>query len=80
MKLTTGEFCLFNMKSRMQLLREKGKLLSRKIIDERHDLQLFMLWDFYVEVLRNYNEQKIVRVEPLYNTGLLNIYYGYPVL
>ena len=74
MDLTIGEYCLFNRQSRIKLLERKGVLVSRKKVDEHHELILFHLFDFYVEVLWNLSDTKTVSIEPVRGEQWLEFY------
>ena len=76
MKLTKGEYCGFNLKSRINLLKDHGSLLIEKKIDETYKVKLFSIYDFYVEVFYNYKLHKTLRVEPIINLNLLDFYLG----
>ncbi len=65
MDLTIGEYCLFNRHSRIKLLERKGILISRKRIDAQHEIKLFRLFDFYVEVIWSLSETKALKIEPV---------------
>jgi len=64
MKLTRGEFCQFNLKSRMFLLKDYGTLVLTKKLDTFHEIRLFLVNDFYVEVLGNYKQNEVIKIEP----------------
>lgn len=73
MKLTRGEFCQFNITTRLKLLKEFGKnVLERKI--RMRLISVYKISDFYVEVYQNLDNHQLEKVEPLKNTGILEVY------
>lgn len=74
MKLTKGEYCQFNLKSRITLLKGRGKLLFRKKLDNIYEIMLFRIYDFYVEVFYNYKTRKILTADPILNVNWLDFY------
>jgi hypothetical protein len=71
MNLSKGEYMQFSLNGRLNLVNEFGILISEKYVDEI-ELKIYRLYDFYVEVL--YNQQRIVKAEPVIFAGLLNYY------
>ena len=53
MRLTRGEFCQFNHKTRFKLLQEFGRNVLEKQVRTRL-VSIYHISDFYVEVLENY--------------------------
>jgi hypothetical protein len=74
MNLTVGEYCLFNLRSRTSLLERNGTLLFRKRVDERHEIKLFQIFDFYVEVLWDIRKTKAITIEPVKGQQWLGFY------
>ena len=74
MKLTKGEFCQFNLKSKINLLKNNGTLLMNKKVDEMNELKLFLIYDFYVEALYNNQENKVIKIEPILNQNWVSVY------
>jgi len=75
MKLTKGEFCRFNLKSKIMLLKDNGMILIKRKVNKTHEVRLFILFGFYVEVCFDVQKNKILRVEPLLNNNWLDLYY-----
>lgn len=73
MKLTRGEFCQFNQTTRLKLLKEFGRNILEKKIRMRL-VSVYKIFDFYVEVYHDLDNQKLEKVEPLKNMALLDIY------
>jgi hypothetical protein len=73
MKLTRGEFCQFNLNTRLELLKEFGK----NIIQKRISMKLISVYEisgFYVEVYENLISHQLEKVEPVKNIHALTIY------
>lgn len=65
MNLTREEYCQFNLKSKINLLKDKGKLLFEKKVDRVHEIRLFVIYDFHVEAFCDRIEEKILRIDPV---------------
>jgi hypothetical protein len=74
MKLTIGEYCLFNLKSKISLLDDNGYCLFEKSINNTHELKLFKLFDFYVEVFSEIKDKRILKIEPIKCNQWLDFY------
>ena len=73
MKLTKGEFCQFNIATRLELLKEFGKhILKRKV--EMQLVSVYSVFGFYVEVFENLSNNRLEKVEPLKNNAILEFY------
>lgn len=73
MKLTKGEFCQFNISTRLELLKEFGKhILKRKV--EMQLVSVYSVFGFYVEVFENLSNNRLEKVEPLKSNAFLDIY------
>ena len=73
MKLTRGEFCQFNLATRLELVKEFGKhILKRKV--EMRLVSVYRIFGFYVEVFENLASQRLEKVEPLKNRALVDVY------
>ena len=75
MNLSKGEFSRFNLKSKITLLQDNGRILIKKKINKVHEIRLFLLYDFYVEVCFDTRNKKALRAEPLLNNNWLDLYY-----
>ena len=73
MRLTRGEFCQFNHKTRLKLLKEFGKNVLEKKIRMRL-ISIYKISDFYVEVYENLDSQQLEKVEPVRNNAVLEVY------
>jgi hypothetical protein len=73
MKITKGEYCQFNLKSRAELLREFGKLEFERTFGYRV-IRIFTIYDFYVEVIYNLRKEEIEKIEPVTSFSLLHMY------
>ena len=73
MKLTRGEFCQFNLATRLELLKEFGINILEKRISKK-SISVYKISGFYVEVYMNLASRKLERVEPVKSTRILNLY------
>lgn len=73
MRLTRGEFCQFNHKTRFKLLKEFGRNVLEKKIRMRL-ISIYKISDFYVEVSENLDNHQLEKVEPVRNTSILEVY------
>ncbi len=73
MKITRGEYCQFSLTGRLQLLEEFGEFLGVKTIEHK-SIQLYQIYDFYVEVIYNNTSHKIEHAEIVKSTNLLSFY------
>ena len=73
MRLTRGEFCQFNHKTRLKLLKEFG----RNVLEKQVRLRLissYNISDFYVEVYENMESNQLEKVEPVVSKMTLELY------
>jgi hypothetical protein len=73
MRLTRGEFCQFNHKTRFKLLKEFG----RNVLEKKTTMRLITIYkisDFYVEVFENLESQHLEKVEPVRSNSVLEVY------
>ena len=73
MRLTRGEFCQFNHKTRFKLLKEFG----RNVLEKKTRMRLISIYkisDFYVEVYENLDSQQLEKVEPVRSNSVLEVY------
>ena len=73
MRLTRGEFCQFNHKTRLKLLKEFGRNVLEKKIRMRL-VSIYQISDFYVEVFENLDSHQLEKVEPVRNNSVLEVY------
>jgi len=73
MKLTRGEFCQFNLTTRLELVKEFGKSIMKKKV-ERRLVSVYTVFGFYVEVFENLASRRLEKVEPLQNNRILEVY------
>ena len=73
MKLTRGEFCQFNHKTRFKLLQEFGRNVLEKQVRTRL-VSIYHISDFYVEVFENLDSHQLEKVEPVRNNSVLEVY------
>ena len=73
MRLTRGEFCQFNHKTRLKLLKEFGRNVLEKKTRMRL-ISIYQIFDFYVEVYENLDSNQLEKVEPVRNHSVLEVY------
>ncbi|TDW97290.1 hypothetical protein [Dinghuibacter silviterrae] len=73
MKITKGEYCQFNLKSKVELLKEFGQLEFERSFGST-EVRIFTIYDFYVEVIYNQMKEEIEKVEPVNFMDILRMY------
>jgi hypothetical protein len=73
MKLTRGEFCQFNLATRLELLNEFGKHILKKKVEMRL-VSVYRIFGFYVEVFENLASNRLEKVEPLRSGTFVDVY------
>jgi hypothetical protein len=73
MKLTQGEYCRFSLKGRVRLLDDYGTVIAEKYY-RAIQVKVFHLYGFYVEVLYDLENQKIIKADPLISKKMLSHY------
>jgi len=74
MNLTIAEFCRFNLKSRIQLLYKDGILLRERKVYTVYKVKIYKIYKFYVEVITVFNDGEVVRVDPVLNGRIIDMY------
>lgn len=74
MKLTKGEFCQFNLTTRLELVKEFGKHILRRRVEMR-SVSVYRIFGFYVEVFENLSSHRLEKVEPLKSNTILEAYH-----
>ena len=74
MVLTKEEFCLFNVKSKIKLMEKDGCFLTEKICENNYLVSLYEIYGFYVESTYDCSQMKTIRVEPIVNSQILDLY------
>lgn len=74
MELTKEEFCLFNIKSKLQFVEKDGIFLFRRVSGDQFLISLYKMYDFYVEVTYDIPRFKTTRVDPLVNIKIIELY------
>jgi hypothetical protein len=73
MKLTKGEYCQFSLQSRLKLLHQFGSLVCEKHLNNI-SVQVFRIYDFFVEVFSDNTTRTVIRAEPVLSKGMMNFY------
>lgn len=71
--MTKGEYCRFGLKSRLKLLKEFGCLVCEQSLNQVK-VQIFRLYDFFVEVLVDMQTLSVLKAEPLLSAAMLGFY------
>ena len=74
MELTREEFCLFNLKSRIQLVENDGHFLTRRVSGDIYLISLYKLYDFYVETVYDISGFKTLSILPVAKVAIFNLY------
>lgn len=62
MKLTEREFFSFNLKSQIQILRDKGICLFTNNTVPDYQIKAYLIFNFYVKVIINEANKKIINI------------------
>lgn len=74
MELTKEEFCLFNLKSKVKLVEKDGYFITRRICGDLYLISLYSIYDFYIEVTYDISQLKTLRIEPIINIQIIELY------
>lgn len=66
-KLTVPEFFLFNEESRIKLLKLHGKIIYYDFLRSQLILIVYVIYDFYIQVIRLISNDKIIEISPVRN-------------
>lgn len=71
--LTKSEFCQFNLKSKLKLMKKDGKLLKTKCVTNQI-YTVYTLYGFYVELIYDETVQDIVKIAPVPSANWIAFY------
>lgn len=74
MELTKEEFCLFNIKSKLQLVENHGKLIKQRISSEKYVISLYQLYQFYIEKTFDLDQKETLLITPIINPSIIRLY------
>lgn len=74
MKLTKEEFSLFNIKSKLKLLKKDGKLVRQRYPDNYILVSLYSIYGFHIETTYDVADFKTLSVNPIINTDVYRLY------
>jgi len=74
MRLTKAEFCIFNTKSKLKLLKKDGKLLRQRRARDNIVFSIYSIYQFHIETILDVAEMKTVSVNPIMNEDVLTLY------
>jgi hypothetical protein len=72
MKITKGQFCQFSLQGRLRLINLYGRIIFSKII-EKYKIQVFKIFDFHVQVIKNIFNLDCLLVDPI-PIDIINFY------
>ena len=73
MKITKGDYCRFSLEGRIRLLHEFGVLICWIVTGDKL-VTVFRLSDFYVEVIFDIAEDKVLKAEPIWSSKMVEFY------
>jgi hypothetical protein len=74
MELTKEEFCLFNIKSKIQFVEKDGRFITRRICSDLYLISLYKIYGFYVETIYEMSTFKTLSVDPVINIDIFSLY------
>lgn len=74
MLLTAGEFCQFNLRSRIQLLEREGVLINKRNVADKYVVKLYSIYRFLVEVIIRAKTAEVIEVNPVWNKDVIDLY------
>ncbi len=74
MELTKEEFCLFNLKSKIQLVEKDGSFLTRRICGDLYLISLYKIYGFFVETTYDISKFRTTGVDPVVNIKIVELY------
>lgn len=74
MNLTKEEFSLFNLKSRLKLLKKDGKLLRQRYPVEYMLVSLYSIYGFHIETIYDVDNFKTLSVNSILNPDVYQLY------
>ncbi|OFY87635.1 MAG: hypothetical protein A3F72_13355 [Bacteroidetes bacterium RIFCSPLOWO2_12_FULL_35_15] len=76
MKLAEKEFFSFKLKSQIQILRDKGVCLFTNYSYPKNEIKAFLIFDFYVKVIVDKENEKITTILLMDETELADFVYN----
>ncbi|MFT5821360.1 MAG: hypothetical protein ACI8ZM_002612 [Crocinitomix sp.] len=74
MVLTKEEFCLFNVTSRIKLMKMDGQFLTKRVCEKQYLISLYEIYGFYIETIYDLSQMKTIRIEPIFSSQILDLY------
>ena len=74
MQLTKEEFSLFNLKSRLKLLKKDGVLMRQRYPGEYMLVSLYSIYGFHIETTYDVADFKTLSVIPVMNPDVYQLY------
>lgn len=76
MKLAEKEFFSFKLKSQIQILKDKGVCLFTNYTSPNNEIKAFLIFDFYVKVVVDKENEKIINILLMDETELSDFVYN----
>ncbi|MDB4089455.1 hypothetical protein N9544_07530 [Flavobacteriales bacterium] len=74
MNLTKEEFSLFNLKSRLKLLKKDGKLVRQRYSGEYLLVSLYSIYGFHIETTYDVSDFKTLSAQTIINPDVYQLY------
>ena len=74
MKISMGEYCLFGLQGKLQLLCLFGEIICSGVIEKKQVI-IYRIADFNVAVIKELMNKKILSANPVHTPGMIKFYY-----
>ena len=74
MILTKEEYCLFNIKSKIQLIEKDGRFITRRVCSDLYLITFYQIYGFYVETIYEMSTFKTLSADPVINIDIMQLY------
>lgn len=74
MELTREEFCLFSLKSKIELVEKDGYFLTWRVSGDQFLISLYSIYSFFVEVTYEIPAVATRSVDPVINVEIVDLY------
>jgi hypothetical protein len=78
MELTREEFCLFKLKSKIQLVEKDGSFLTRRVCGDLYLISLYKIYGFFIETTYDISRFRTTGVDPVVNIKIVELYENSP--
>jgi hypothetical protein len=80
MELTREEFCLFKLKSKIQLVEKDGSFLTRRVCGDLYLISLYKIYGFFIETTYDISRFRTTGVDPVVNIKIVELYESSPTI